>query len=242
MISSAIENRPDGTVRPNQRLRGLQVKHELELYGLDHRHIGGPFTFRNPSRVDADLPITISEICSVTHQTTCRHKLTEAQLRFAVCKREGLTSSHAARLAGYSGGPEAIRQNGSRANKSTAVQELLAYAHAETGAGNDGLVTGKEAKRILSRIARTGDNTARIKALESLARMDRDEQAASAAKQLSHDEADSFQALVESCGLEAAKMIDHFMKQHVDRSKTKSISLDDYRKSESNGPEQPDAA
>src|SRR5262249_24194013 len=81
----------------------------------------------------------------------CTHKPTEAQLRFAICKREGLTSSHAARLAGYAGSPESIRQNASRANKNTAVQELLAYAHAETGHGIDGLVTGKEVKRILSR-------------------------------------------------------------------------------------------
>src|SRR5262249_62279404 len=116
----------------------------------------------------------------------CTHKPTEAQLRFAVCKREGLTSSHAARLAGYAGSPESIRQNGSRANKSTAVQELLAYAHAETGSGNDGLVNGKEARRILSRIARTGDNTARIKACESLARIEREGRDANANPCSSH--------------------------------------------------------
>src|SRR5262245_59984387 len=44
-----------------QRLGGLEVEHELELCGLNHRHITGLFTFENPSRVDAGLPISISE-------------------------------------------------------------------------------------------------------------------------------------------------------------------------------------
>jgi hypothetical protein len=75
--------------------------------------------------------------------------------------------------AGYScPDDESARQQGSRADKTTAVSELLAFAHAETGKGNDGLVDGKEARRILSRIARRGNNNERIKSLEALARID----------------------------------------------------------------------
>jgi hypothetical protein len=60
------------------------------------------------------------------------------------------------------------------------VGELLSYARAETGTGDDGLVGPKEARRILSRIARRGDHRARIAALESLAKLDKDEAAAKA--------------------------------------------------------------
>ena len=57
-----------------QRLGGRQVEYELELCGLNHRHIGRLFTFKNPSRVDAGLPISVSEVRAVTHQTTRRHE------------------------------------------------------------------------------------------------------------------------------------------------------------------------
>jgi hypothetical protein len=109
---------------------------------------------------------------------SCTHKPSEQQLRFAVCKHDDLTASDAAKRAGYVGDAERIRQAGSRANKTTAVQELLSYAFAETGTGDDGVVKNGEAKRILSRIARAGDNNAKIKSLESLAKIERDEAAA----------------------------------------------------------------
>ena len=96
---------------------------------------------------------------------SCTHKPSEMQLRFAVGRHDGLTAVDAARRAGYSGDGEQIRGAGSRALKSTSVQELLAYAFAETGTGDDGVIKGPEARRILSRIGRTGDNSARIKAL-----------------------------------------------------------------------------
>lgn len=108
---------------------------------------------------------------------SCTHKPSETQLRFAVGRHDGLTAVDAARRAGYSGGGEQIRGAGSRALKSTSVQELLAYAFAETGTGDDGVIKGPEARRILSRIGRTGDNSARIKALELLSKLDREEQA-----------------------------------------------------------------
>src|SRR5215471_16696367 len=57
-----------------QHLRGLEVDHELKLRGLHHRHIARFFTFEDPSRIDARLPIAVSEIRSVTHQSTRRSK------------------------------------------------------------------------------------------------------------------------------------------------------------------------
>ena len=104
---------------------------------------------------------------------SCTHKPSEIQLRFAG-RHDGLNATEAARRAGYSGDGK-LRGAGSRVLKSTSVQELLAYAFAETGTGDDGVVKGGEARRILSRIARTGDNGSRIKALDSLARIDREE-------------------------------------------------------------------
>jgi hypothetical protein len=88
-----------------------------------------------------------------------------------------------------------MRQAGSRADRSAAVQELLAYAHAETGTGSDGVVKTGEAKRILSRIARKGDNNARIKALESLAKIDRDELAATQ-QEYADDPAETARAII----------------------------------------------
>jgi len=111
-----------------------------------------------------------------------------------------MTAAGAARVSGYSGDKVGIRQAGSRAARSAAVTNLLALAKAESGEGPDGVVGAAEAKRILSRLARGSDPNVRIKALESLARIDRDEREASAEKGLSHDEADSFAALVEVFG------------------------------------------
>jgi hypothetical protein len=106
----------------------------------------------------------------------CQHKPSEEQLRFAKLKHEGLNATDSAKGAGYSATTDdAMRQQGSRAYKTTAVAELLAFAHAETGKGDSGVVDGKEARRILSRIARKGNNNERVKALEALARLDTQE-------------------------------------------------------------------
>lgn len=102
----------------------------------------------------------------------CSHKPNEAQLKFAVGRHNGLTATDAATRAGYSGTNEQMRSHGSRVSKSTAVTELLAYAFAETGTGDDGVIKGAEPKRILSRIARTGDNASRIRAVEGLQKIE----------------------------------------------------------------------
>jgi hypothetical protein len=105
----------------------------------------------------------------------CAHKPSDQQLRFACLRHSGLNASDAASRSGYEGDAVAIRVAGHRASKSTAVLELLSYARAETGRGDDGIVSGKEARRILSRIARKGSNTERVKALESLSRLAEEE-------------------------------------------------------------------
>jgi hypothetical protein len=114
---------------------------------------------------------------------SCTHKPSELQLRMACCLQAGHNLSDSAAKAGYEGDANAIRVAGHRASKSTAVCELLSYAHAQTGKGDDGIVSGQEARRILSRIARKGNNNERIKALEALARIDQAEQAASVGQQ-----------------------------------------------------------
>jgi hypothetical protein len=100
---------------------------------------------------------------------------TDRQARFACLRHRGMTAAGAAREAGYTGDNDSIRQAGSRAAKSTAVMNMLAMAAAEAGGGNDGTVTRTEAKHILSRLARGSDPNVRIKAIESLNKIDTDE-------------------------------------------------------------------
>src|SRR5215472_5223504 len=99
----------------------------------------------------------------------------EQQIIFAACRHKGMTATGAARVAGYAGDDASIRQAGHRAAHSTAVMGLLSMAKAETGQGPDGNVTMTEAKQILSRLARGSDPNVRIKAIESLAKTERDE-------------------------------------------------------------------
>src|SRR5215472_9118667 len=99
----------------------------------------------------------------------------EQQIIFAACRHKGMTATGAARVAGYAGDDASIRQAGHRAAHSTAVMGLLSMAKAETGQGPDGNVTMTEAKQILSRLARGSDPNVRIKAIESLAKIERDE-------------------------------------------------------------------
>ena len=56
-------------------------------------------------------------------------------------------------------------------------------AKAETGKGPDGNVTMDEAKQILSRLARGSDPNVRIKAIESLAKIEKDERELEARRQ-----------------------------------------------------------
>jgi hypothetical protein len=104
--------------------------------------------------------------CHATHQ----------QIIFALHRHQGMTATGAARAAKYAGdGTDTIRQAGHRAAHSSAVMGLLSMAKAETGKGPDGNVTMDEAKQILSRLARGSDPNVRIKSIETLAKIEREE-------------------------------------------------------------------
>jgi hypothetical protein len=116
---------------------------------------------------------------------------TSQQIIFALHRHKGMTATGAAKAANYAGDDATIRQAGHRAAHSTAVMGLLSMAKAETGKGPDGNVTMDEAKQILSRLARGSDPNVRIKAIESLAKIERDERELEARQQESgslHDE------------------------------------------------------
>jgi hypothetical protein len=100
---------------------------------------------------------------------------TQQQIVFALHRHKGMTATGSAKAAGYAGDGPTIRQAGHRAAHSTAVMGLLSMAKAESGQGPDGNVTLIEAKQILSRLARGSDPSVRIKAIESLAKIERDE-------------------------------------------------------------------
>lgn len=101
----------------------------------------------------------------------------DMQVRFAVCRHRGMTAVGSAKAAGYSGDADSIRQAGSRAAKSTAVMALVQLAQIEQAGGDDGTLSGPEARRILSKLARGSDPSVRIKAIETLNRIDREERA-----------------------------------------------------------------
>jgi hypothetical protein len=99
----------------------------------------------------------------------------DMQTRFACCRHRGMTAVGSARAAGYAGDADSIRQAGSRAAKSTAVMAMVQLAQIEQAGGDDGTLSGPEARRILSKLARGSDPSVRIKAIETLNRIDREE-------------------------------------------------------------------
>src|SRR5215469_16173926 len=99
----------------------------------------------------------------------------EQQIIFALHRYKGMTATGSARAAQYAGNDDTIRQAGHRASHSTAVTALLSMAAAETGKGPDGNVTLTEAKQFLSRLARGSDPNVRIKSIETLAKIEREE-------------------------------------------------------------------
>jgi hypothetical protein len=101
----------------------------------------------------------------------------DLQVRFACCRHRGMTAVGSAKAAGYAGDADSIRQAGSRAAKSTAVMAMVQLAQIEQAGGDDGTLGGPEARRILSKLARGSDPSVRIKAIETLNRIDREERA-----------------------------------------------------------------
>lgn len=111
-----------------------------------------------------------------------------------------------ARAAGYAGDADSIRQAGSRAAKSTAVMNLLALAQAEQAGGDDGTVKGPEAKRILSRLARGSDPSVRIRAVELLAKLEREEREFQALTQTKHDPIEELREIAKTSPAFAAQL------------------------------------
>jgi hypothetical protein len=100
---------------------------------------------------------------------------TTQQIIFSCCRHNGMNMTASAKAAQYSGDETTIRQAGHRAAHSTAVCSLLSLAAAETGYGPDGNVDMAEARQILSRLCRNAEPLTRIRAIETLAKIARDE-------------------------------------------------------------------
>jgi hypothetical protein len=102
---------------------------------------------------------------------SCR--ATETQVRYSCARHQGANKSRAATLAGYSGGPEALRSAGVRAEGTKAVEDLLTLAAAaEDGGSKDGPATPAEIDRKLAKLIRSPDGAISLKAIEVMARRD----------------------------------------------------------------------
>jgi hypothetical protein len=100
---------------------------------------------------------------------SCR--ATETQIKYSCARHQGANKSRAATLAGYSGGPEALRSAGVRAEGSKAVEDLLTLAAAaEDGGSKDGPATPAEIDRKLAKLIRSPDGGISLKAIEVMAR------------------------------------------------------------------------
>ncbi len=129
------------------------------------------------------------------------------QARFACCRHRGMTATLSAKLAGYSGSNDSIRQVGSRTSKTTAVMNILALAVAETGQGDENIVGGAEARRILSRLARGSDPNVRIKAIESLNKFEERDREITAAKSALRSPQEDLDEMAERYGVDVARRI-----------------------------------
>ena len=105
----------------------------------------------------------------------------ERHAKFAAVKHRGGSNTEAARLSGFGGGSEgSVRSEGYRLFRSNKIMQLLALASAEAGSGYDGTLTATESRQILTHLARGSDPAIRIKAIESLAKIEQSERAAGA--------------------------------------------------------------
>ena len=121
----------------------------------------------------------------------------DLQVRFAACRYRGMNAAAAARAAGYTGDALATRQAGSRAAQSTAVQHLMALAKAEARGDDDGHVGLDEARSILSRLARGADPLTKIRAIESLGKLDREQRELNRSEPQSRDPIEELRELAQ---------------------------------------------
>jgi hypothetical protein len=110
-------------------------------------------------------------------KTAAQVGASERHAVFAAAKHRGCTNTEAARKAGFGGTEGAIRSEGYRLFRSNKIAQLLALASAEAGGGFDGTLTLQESRQILSSLARGSDPNLRIKAIEAVQKLERDERA-----------------------------------------------------------------
>jgi hypothetical protein len=116
-------------------------------------------------------------------RTAAQIGASEKHAKFAARKHAGATNTDAARSAGFGGGSDgSTRSEGYRLFRSNKINQLLAMATAESGTGYDGTVTKQESKSILSHLARGSDPQVRIKSIELLNKLEREEAAANNAR------------------------------------------------------------
>jgi hypothetical protein len=97
-------------------------------------------------------------------------KATPVQVRFACLLHNTMKASAA--LAGYKGTSDQMKQHGSRAAQTVAVKTMLAMAVGEDGGDKvSEYVDRDEARKILSALARRGDATTKLRAVEQINKM-----------------------------------------------------------------------
>jgi hypothetical protein len=101
-----------------------------------------------------------------------RCKASELQIRFACAKHAGATNTGAAKLAGYKGDADAIRQAGYGAFRGTKVSQMLAIAASEDKAPVASILTKEDRAKRLSELVSSPDPTLRIRAIEALNKME----------------------------------------------------------------------
>jgi hypothetical protein len=106
-------------------------------------------------------------------ETAVKCGATLAHAKFAARKHAGATNTDAARAAGYGNGkPTCERSEGYRVSRSNKVMQMLALAAIEAGGGYDGTLTRTESRQILTGLARGSDPSIKIKAIESVHKLD----------------------------------------------------------------------
>lgn len=109
---------------------------------------------------------------------------TDRQLKFAAARFRGCSATEAARQAGVTANsPVALRGAAHSMSRTNIVMKLLLLAGGEAD-GDVGNVNRHEARQILSRLARGSDPTVRIRALETLAKLDEADRVSQAAPEM----------------------------------------------------------
>src|SRR5262249_61377623 len=64
-----------------ERLRGLEIDHQLDLGGLLHRQVRRLLALENAARIDTGLAVCIRETAPIAYQTAASDKLTKLEDR-----------------------------------------------------------------------------------------------------------------------------------------------------------------